>query len=260
MPILREVGCFALRLCYILWCLLYDLSVLFSCRLLYPFFSPATKAYLDHEYQVVSRNLETLLSRLQNPYILFTRAGAVKGISHIRFARTDTPFAAFLRIVRIVHNLPDDKRLNLSLEYEIQQFWHRGMTGASKPDHFLFGGKWHIKDLPDPRETLGNNPLLCAIAASTAEHMVELFNWRIGLGIRRDLRRLSVRKPDKNLVPCPMESVPEWCKDVGPAPVQTIVGRQRGKYTARDMLKSEILSPSFKKRNLLAISQFMYFL
>jgi len=83
--------------------------------------------------------------------------------------------------VRIVHNLPDDKRLNLSLEYEIQQSWHCGMTGASKPDHFLFGGKWHIKDLPDPRETLGNNPLLCAISASTAEHMMELFNWRFGL-------------------------------------------------------------------------------
>jgi hypothetical protein len=258
-PILREVGYFALHLCYVLWCLLYELSVLFAYRLFYPFFSPATKAYLDHEYQVVSHHPETLLRHLRNPYMLFTCAVAVKPISYMRFARTDTPFAAFLRIVRIIHNLPDDQRLNISLEYEVQQFWHRGMADSSKPDHFLFGGKWHIKDLPDPRKALGNKPLLCAIAASTAEHMVELFNWRIGLGIRRDMKRLSVRKPDKNLTPCPMESVPGWCKDVGPAPVQTIVGRQRGKYTAKKMLELNNLSPSFKKRNLLAISQFMYF-
>jgi len=24
-----------------------------------------------------------------------------------------------------------------------QYFWHCGITDASKPDHFLFGGKWH---------------------------------------------------------------------------------------------------------------------
>ena len=93
--------------------------------------------------------------------------------------------------------------------------------------------------------------------------MVEVFNWRINLGVRRDLRRLKVRKPywDKNLAPCVMESAPEWCKDVGPAPVQTVVDRKDYKNTARGMLESKTidLSPSFKKRDLLADSQFMYF-
>jgi hypothetical protein len=130
-------------------------------------------------------------------------------------------------------------------------------------DYYIFGGKWYIKDIPDPREKLGNDPLLCAIASSTAGHMAEVFNWRIGMGIRRDLVMMRARKPywDENLAPCVLESAPEWCKDVGPAPVQTVVDRETGEDTARSMLESKTidLSPSFKKRNLLASSQFMYF-
>ena len=105
-----------------------------------------------------------------------------------------------------------------------------------------------------------NDPLLCAIAASAAEQMVEVFNWRINLGFRRDLRRLRARKPywDKNLAPCPMGNAPKWCDGVGPVPVQTVI---YGRGTAKEMLESKAiyLLPSFKRRNLLANSQFMYF-
>jgi len=121
------------------------------------------------------------------------------------------------------------------------------LVPPSKPDHFLFGGKWHIKDLPDPRETLGNNSLLCAISASTAEHMVELFNWRFGLGIRRDCQWGSQIRILRHV------RWRAWCKDQCGSP-------KRGVYMARNMLEFETLSPSFKKRNRLAISQFMYFL
>lgn len=90
--------------------------------------------------------------------------------------------------------------------------------------------------------------------------MAEVFNCRIRLGIRRDLRMLKVRKPywDKNLV---MESPPEWCKDVGPVLVPTVVDRKGGEGIMKWMLESKAidLSPSFKKRNLIACSQFMYF-
>jgi hypothetical protein len=71
---------------------------------------------------------------------------------------------------------------------------------------------------------------------------------------------LRARKPywDKNLMPCMMESAPEWCEGVGPVQVQTVVD---GNNTVKDMLESKAfdLSPSFKKRNILANSQFMYF-
>jgi len=253
MPKLKYV---VLHLCRILACWLYRLYILLAHRFLYYFCSPGTKAYLDHEYKVVTRDNETLFTRLRN---LYDFSDSSMTFSRLCAERTDTPSAAFLRIVHNVHLLPTSKHLNVSLNDEIQNFWYRGITGASKPDHFLFGGKWHIKDLPDPREKLGNDPLLCAIAASTAEQMVEAFNWRTALGIRRDLGLLRVRKPywDKNLVPCMMESAPKWCEDVGPVKVQTVVDQD--KVIGMVKSKTNDLSPSFKKRNLLASLQFLYF-
>ncbi len=93
--------------------------------------------------------------------------------------------------------------------------------------------------------------------------MVEAYNWQIGLRIWRDLTLLRVRKPywDKNLVLCMMESVPEWCKHVGLAPVPTIVDHKGGKDLVRSMVESEAIdvSPSFKKQNLIISLQFLYF-
>jgi len=82
---------------------------------------------------------------------------------------------------------------------------------------------------------------------------VEVFNWQISQGVRRDLRMLKGTKPywDKNLAPCVIETAPDWCKEVGPALVETVVDADRD-GSAID------LSPSFKKRNLLAGSLFMY--
>ena len=282
MSAFRELGYSALHLYRIMGCWSYELLTLFAYRFLYHFFSPCTKAYLDHEYKIIRyrealiplTRLRVFCSLFQRPdgssYIVPpTRSEKISpdmvraGLHRIRAHRADTPFAAFLRIVHNVHLLPTSKDTTITLYNEIEVFWSRGITGAAKFDYFLFGGRWFIKDIPDPRGKLGNDPLLCAIAASAAEQMVEVFNWRINLGVRRDLRRLKVRKPywDKNLAPCVMESAPEWCKDVGPAPVQTVVDRKDYKNTARGMLESKTidLSPSFKKRDLLADSQFMYF-
>ncbi|KAF9781128.1 hypothetical protein BJ322DRAFT_254158 [Thelephora terrestris] len=282
MSTLRELGYSVIHLYRILVCWSYEVLIRFAYRFLYRFFSPGTKAYLDHEYKIIRhRKTLTPLTRLRKLCSLFQRPDGLfyiappthsnafspgmmlAGLYRTRADRIDTPFAAFLRIVHNVHLLYTSTDITITLYNEIESFWGRGITGASKFDYFLFGGRWFIKDIPDPRGELKNDPLLCAIAASTAEQMVEVFNWRIGLGIRRDLTLLRARKPywDKNLAPCVMESVPEWCKDVGPAPVQTVVDCEHGKDTARNMLESKAigLSPSFKKRNLLADSQFMYF-
>ena len=69
--------------------------------------------------------------------------------------------------------------------------------------------------------------------------MVEAFNWRIRLGIRRDLCLLRAKKSywDKNLAPCVMETAPEWCKGVVTAPVQTVVDREDRESTVREMLE-----------------------
>ena len=260
----RELGYFVLHVYHILGCWSYQLFILFAYRCLYHLVSSGTKAYLDHEYKIITHDRRTLFTRLRDLWFLFTRpneslGNTVTNFSRLRAERSDTPSAAFCRIIHNIHLLPTSARLSVFLDSEIQHFWHRGINDTSKPDHFLFGGNWHTKDLPDPREKLGNDPLLCAIAASAAEQMAEVFNWRIGLGVRRDFRMLRARKPywDKNLALCMAESAPDWCKHVGPVQVQTVVDREG---TARGMLESKAdISPSFRKRNLLASSQFMYF-
>jgi hypothetical protein len=105
--------------------------------------------------------------------------------------------------------------------------------------------------------------LLCAITASAAEQMAEVYNWRIEIGVRMDLRSIRIRRPywDKNLAKAQLERPPAWCAAVGPAPKQTVVDREVDEDTARSMLESKAidLSPSFMKRDFLASSQFMYF-
>lgn len=95
--------------------------------------------------------------------------------SRSRSERIDTPSAAFIRIVhnvRVVRRPPDKTTVSTSSSgqgSEVQCFWHRGITGGSKPDYyFLFSwnSSWSVADLPDPREKLGNDPLLCVIASS----------------------------------------------------------------------------------------------
>ena len=68
--------------------------------------------------------------------------------------------------------------------------------------------------------------------------------------------RLRVSR-DKNLVPCIMESVPDWGEDVGPAQVQTLV--DRAVRMRRGVCWSLRLLTSRPALNLLANSQFIYF-
>ena len=108
---------------------------------------------------------------------------------------------------------------------------------------------------PDIQEILRNGPLLCALATSAAEQMIEVYNWRIGICVRRDLRLIRLRKPyrDKNLAKAQLEQPPacQWC---------AVVDREVDEDIARCMLESKAidLSPGVKKRNL-ANSQFMCF-
>jgi hypothetical protein len=263
---LHELGYLIIHIYRILGGWLYDLFIQIAHRFLYRFFSAATKAKINHEYKIISvfkRSSGLFIQLGRAVELSFPSTTQSKTYSRSRFERIDTPSAAFIRIVHFIRDLPRDDRINVFLGDEVQDFWRRGIAGSSKPDHFLFGGNWRIADLPDPREKLGNDPLLCAIAASAAEQMAEVYNWRIGIGIRRDLRSIRVRKPywDKHLPKPQLEHPPAWCAAVGPAPEQTVVDREVDEDTARNMLESKAidLSPNFKKRNLLTSSQFMYF-
>lgn len=75
MSILRELGYSALHLYRILGSWSYQLSILFTHRFLYRFLSPHTKAYLDHEYKIVTRNrrIYPFFFRLRQLYSLLTQ-------------------------------------------------------------------------------------------------------------------------------------------------------------------------------------------
>ncbi|KAF8797803.1 hypothetical protein BYT27DRAFT_7178887 [Phlegmacium glaucopus] len=82
-------------------------------------------------------------------------------------------------------------------------------------DYFWRRARWRIKDIPDPKDP---NPLRYAILASLVESMVEAYNWKITLGLRRGVGVTSKeqdeafrRDPNK-----PFEEVPSWASLVHP--------------------------------------------
>jgi hypothetical protein len=83
--------------------------------------------------------------------------------------------------------------------------------------------------------------------------MAEVYNWRIEIGIRRDLRTIRVRRPywDKNLAKRQLERSPAWRAAVGPAPEQTVVDRKVDEDTARSMLESKAIDLSPNSRSVI---------
>jgi hypothetical protein len=96
--------------------------------------------------------------------------------------------------------------------------WHHGRI--EKPFHLRAHGQWALKDFPDPK---CRDPTRYALAASIMEQLVDVFNWRIQLGIRRDCvqtgRETRVGKRwDMDYPPPTLERAPDWVKHVAPAP------------------------------------------
>ncbi|KAF8816285.1 hypothetical protein BYT27DRAFT_7221507 [Phlegmacium glaucopus] len=81
--------------------------------------------------------------------------------------------------------------------------------------HYFWRRGWRIKDIPDPKDP---NPLRYAILASLVESMVEAYNWKISLGLRRGVGVTSAaqdeafrKDPNK-----PFEEAPSWTSQVPP--------------------------------------------
>ena len=82
-------------------------------------------------------------------------------------------------------------------------------------DYFWRQAHWRIKDMPDPRDP---NPVRYAILASLLESMVEAYNWKIKLGLRRGVgvtnkEQDKTFREDPNM---PFEEVPSWALLVPP--------------------------------------------
>ena len=91
-------------------------------------------------------------------------------------------------IMHSMHLLPTSTHLDDSLGCEIKT---SGITGAFKPYHFANGTS---KIYPIHEKSSEMTRFYARLRASTPGGMAEVYNWWIGLGMRRDLRRLRVRK------------------------------------------------------------------
>ncbi len=175
---------------------------------------------------------------------------------HYRFIweRDDTPIASFIRLVLDVENIRrQEMKYWIRSGDEIQYFWRRGLRGYLHPCHWLYGGKWLVEDIPDPKRWFGEDPVRYALAACVAEHMAETFNWRMDrLKIRRDTRDW-----DNRLGPPIREKAPSWCASVGPSPIRRVVDEQKRKV--RERWPRNQLSDIFYKRNLIAKKEFLFF-
>jgi hypothetical protein len=88
--------------------------------------------------------------------------------------------------------------------------WHGGKI--EKPFHLRHYGDWALKDFPDPKY---RDPIRYALAASIMEQLVDVFNWRSKLGIRRDyvqtgLETMVGRRWDLEYPPPRLETAPPW--------------------------------------------------
>ncbi|OAX78662.1 hypothetical protein ACJ72_07029 [Emergomyces africanus] len=94
------------------------------------------------------------------------------------------------------------------------------MSGEYSPmgqetEYFWYQQSWRLGCIPDPADP---DPIRYAILACLIEELVGAFNWRLGLGLRRNRKHL-LREHNEDPYP-PYEPVqgPSWTKDVPPIP------------------------------------------
>lgn len=107
---------------------------------------------------------------------------------------------------------------------ETQYFWRR-------PE-----AHWALEGIPDPRDP---DPVRYAVLASLMEAMVDAFNWRLELGLRRGGKRWVERDDDGTPAPFVPEVMPAWAGRV-PALEDGLVIAEGGR------------GPRFAARNIIA--------
>jgi hypothetical protein len=149
----------------------------------------------------------------------------------------------------------------------IVEFTIWGNGRIEKPFHLRAHGRWELKDFPDPKY---KDPIRYALAASILEQLVDVFNWRSQLGIRRDYvqtgRETRIGKRwDVDYPPFTPEYAPMWTKYVPPSPIPLVI---HSAYADDGMSFDEVLAnhgeldpPNgyFLKRSLIADKNFLQF-
>ena len=154
------------------------------------------------------------------------------------------------------------RKVKNMLEFTI---WAGGRI--EKPFHLRRHGLWALKDFPDPKY---QDPVRYALAASIMEQLVDVFNWRSQLGIRRDYvltgweTRIG-RRWDLEYPPPQLESAPPWTKRVPLSPIPLVISSifdEKGlSYDEVLNMYDDVIQPNshFLKRRFIVEKDFMQF-
>ncbi|KAJ7101402.1 hypothetical protein B0H15DRAFT_410811 [Mycena belliarum] len=115
------------------------------------------------------------------------------------FCRRDTPLWTLYRLYEAVVDYNADEMMMDS------QYW------------FHEQAQWRLVDIPDPRDP---DPVRYAILAALAEDLVDSFNYKIKMGLRRGItfgQPWLIEGFKKDPDP-PFETAPSWTSTVGPLP------------------------------------------
>ena len=166
----------------------------------------------------------------ETPEIIDTRQSGIRNLFEIPLFRArDTP-------LRSLYRLYDDlcaNRLYL-MSYECEYISRRGSK------------RWRLSQIPDPHDA---DALRYAVLASLVEALVDVFNWKMELGIRRGGRPCD--KSDERSTNFTKEIPPQWAQNV------SSLG-QRVNLINRETEPFAKLDENFLKRNIEASAGHMY--
>lgn len=115
--------------------------------------------------------------------------------------------------------------------------------------------RWSLARVPDPQD---DDPVRYAILASLVEALVDAFNWRLELGIRRDnTTDRSEQQRGSNFI---REEAPSWMSRVGAVekPLDFIATAAEGTNTNTNGAADLTEEPHFLKRNIRAPNGYLY--
>ncbi|KAJ6491423.1 hypothetical protein C8R47DRAFT_1214801 [Mycena vitilis] len=117
--------------------------------------------------------------------------------NHILFRARDTPTRALYRLYDAIC-FQDE----VEMVHETTYIWYRHT--------------WALNQWPNPRDT---DPDRYTVLAAIVEELVRAFNFRLTMGLCRDIRKVRqrTRAERRARIPQPLESVPSWPSAVPPA-------------------------------------------
>ncbi|KAK0114146.1 hypothetical protein ONS95_013648 [Cadophora gregata] len=164
------------------------------------------------------------------PEVIDTRQSGIRHLFEIPlFRMRDTP-------LRSLYRLYDDLCANrlILISYECEYILRRGSE------------RWLLSRIPDPQD---NDPVRYAILASLDEALVDVFNWKLELGIRR------------GGLPCDQSAVraSNFTREACPCWTQNVAGLgQRVHLINRDSEPFAKADESFLRRSIEATTGYMY--